>query len=122
MSTVFLELGDGVLVEIGPPSGPRTEMHTSTAEQVNTTMRMVASKAGDIVRPLAATFGQLNDALDVPVVVDTAEVELGLSFSAEGQIFIAKSKAEGTLKIKVVFKTTQSRPTSNDDVKKKLNP
>jgi hypothetical protein len=72
---------------------------------VDTTMRMVASMVSDIVRPLGDAFNHLYDALDVPVAVDTAEVEVGLSFSAEGQIFIAKSKTEGTLKVKVVFKT-----------------
>jgi len=119
MPTKFLELKDGVIVEIGAPTALREEMHTSTAEQVNTTMRMVASMVGDIVRPLGDAFSHLYDALDVPIAVETAEVELGLSFSAEGQIFIAKSKAEGTLKIKVVFKTTQVKTLTTEDAAKK---
>jgi hypothetical protein len=63
------------------------------------------AKYGPGFRSPALVAGGPYDALNVPIAVETAEVELGLSFSAEGQIFIAKSKAEGTLKIKVVFKT-----------------
>ena len=118
MSTKFLELKDGVIVEIGAPSEVREEMHASTAERVDTTMRMVASMVGNIVRPLGDAFSHLYDALDVQIAVETAEVEMGLSFSAEGQIFIAKSKAEGTLKIKVVFKATPLAAGETEDAAK----
>jgi hypothetical protein len=118
MSTKFLELKDGIIVEIGAPNEVREEMHTSTAERVDTTMRMVASMVGEIVRPLGDAFSHLYDALDVAMSVETAEVEMGLSFSAEGQIFIAKSKAEGTLKIKVIFKTTSPAAGRTKDAAK----
>jgi len=52
MATKFLELKDGIIVEIGAPDALREEMHTSMAEQVDTTMKRVASMVGDIVRPL----------------------------------------------------------------------
>jgi hypothetical protein len=122
MTTKFLELDDDVLVEIAAPAELRDEMHSSTAEHVSTTMEMVAAKIGDIVRPLGDSFTHLYDALDVPVAVDSAEVELGVSFSAEGQVFIAKAKAEGTLKVKVVFKRIQVEAATTDHEPKKPKP
>lgn len=79
-------------------------MHTSNAEQVDTTMEMVGSMLTKILRPIGDAFKGLQEALDSPVLVDGAEVTLGLSFSAEGNLFVAKSKAEGTLNVKVTFK------------------
>jgi hypothetical protein len=118
MATQFVELKDGIIVEIGGPTDVRQEMHTSTAEHVDTTMEMVASTVNRILRPLGEAFSGLYDTLNVPIAVDGAEVELGLSFSAEGSLFVAKSKAEGTFKIKVIFKVTPERgspPLPNGD-------
>jgi hypothetical protein len=104
MATRFLELRDGVIIEIGAPADVREEMHTSTAERVDTTMEMVGSMLSRILAPIGDAFKGLHDTLNVPVAVDAAEVELGVSFSAEGNLFVAKSKAEGTMKVKVSFK------------------
>jgi hypothetical protein len=121
MATKFLELGDGIFVEIAAPEELREEMHTSTAERVSTTMRSVASMVKDVVRPLADSFTNLYEALDVPIAVDAAEVELGVSFSAEGQIFVAKTKGEGTLKLKVVFKTVPNSQSATAKTKDAAN-
>src|SRR6476660_9163499 len=80
MATRFLELKDGVIVEIGSPGEAREEMHTSSAERVDTTMEMVATMLDRILRPIGDAFAGLHEALDVPVAVDAAEVKLGLSF------------------------------------------
>jgi hypothetical protein len=109
MSTKFLELADGVIIEIGGAQDVREEMHTSTAELVDTTMNMVTQKLRKILTPIANSFHSLYDAVDVPVEIESAEVELGVSFSAEGNVFVAKSKAEGTMKVTVTFKPS-ARP------------
>jgi len=103
MATKFLEFKDGVIVEIGAPSDRREEMHTSDADRVDTTMEMVASMLDRILRPIGDAFAGLRDALDVPIEVKEAEVELGVSFSAEGNLFVTKASAEGTLQVKVTF-------------------
>jgi hypothetical protein len=112
MANKFLELGDGVIVEIGAPSEQREEMHTASAERVDTTMEMVGNMLGKIVRPIGESFAHLHQALQVPIEVSGAEVEMGLSFSAEGNLFVAKSKAEGNLKVKITFKPLGAAKTS----------
>jgi len=93
MATKFLETQGRHHRRNRAPDALREEMHTSMAEQVDTTMKRVASMVGDIVRPLGDSFSHLYDSLHAAIAVDSAEVELGVSFSAEGRFFIAKSKA-----------------------------
>lgn len=106
MATKFLEFKDGVIVEIGSPADQREEMHTADADRVDTTMTMVASMLDRILRPIGEAFTGFREALDVPIAVKEAEVALGLSFSAEGNLFVTKATTEGTLQIKVTFTPT----------------
>jgi hypothetical protein len=105
MATKFLELKDGVIVEIGAPSDSREEMHTSTAERVDTTMEMVGSMLSRILAPIGDAFRGVREVANTPIAITTAEVELGLSFSAEGNLFVTKTGVEGTLKINVTFRS-----------------
>jgi hypothetical protein len=118
VGTKFLALQGGVIVEIDDPDSDRVEMHAATAEQVDTTVEMVGSMLGRILQPIGDAFADLSQALNVPVAVSSAEVELGVSFSAEGNLFIAKSKGEATLKVKVSFRPLQvgsvPQPTTED--------
>lgn len=104
MATQFLQLSDGIIVQIEAPPEARREMHASSAELVGTSMQMAAATVGRVLRPIAEAISGLYTTLNVPVAVDAAEIELGLSFSAEGKLFVASSKAEGALKVKVSFK------------------
>lgn len=105
MTAKFLELDKGVIVEIGGPLDERSEMHTATAEKVDTTLAMVGSMLGRILEPIGKAIHGMKEALDTPVAVESAEVEIGVSFSAEGNLFIAKTTAEGNLTVKVTFKS-----------------
>jgi hypothetical protein len=104
VATTYLQFRDDIIVEIGSPSDGKREMHAANAEQVDTTMEMVGQMLSRILAPIGDAFKHLHDVLDVPIAVEGAEVEIGLAFSAEGNIFVAKSKAEGTLGVKVTFK------------------
>ena len=99
----LLRLGDNVLVEIDGPSDAPVEMHASSAEQVATTMESASRALNKILKPIGEAFHGLKTTLDVPIEVKEAAVELGLCFSAEGHIFVAKAKAEGNLKVTVTF-------------------
>ena len=114
MATKFLEFKDGVIVEIGGPSDVRKQMHTASADQIDTTMDIVGTMLSRILVPIRNSFAGLQESLNVPVAVDSADVELGLSFSAEGNLFVTKSKAEGALKVKITFKpiSKQKAPVS----------
>jgi len=55
----------------------------------------------------------MRETLDVPIKVSDAEVELGLSFSMEGNLYVAKAKTEGTLSVKIKFDPIESQPATN---------
>ena len=42
--------------------------------------------------------------LNQDIVMEKAEVEMGIGFSAEGNIFVAKGSANANLKVKLVLK------------------
>ncbi|MCI5210409.1 MAG: hypothetical protein D3910_16835, partial [Candidatus Electrothrix sp. ATG2] len=58
------------------------------------TVRPVLLKA---CRPVVSVWQELNKEM----CIDKAEVELQLGFSAEGSVFLAKSKGSANLKIKL---------------------
>ena len=103
MASHYLELGDGIIVEVGSPGEKREEMHNAALERVDSTFEMVGSFIEKMVRPIGQSFVDLKTALDVPIEVKEAEIEIGLSFSAEGNIFVTKAAAEGSLSIRITF-------------------
>lgn len=103
MSSRYIELKDNIIVEVGSPGEPRTEMSGGVLDRVDTTVDQIGQIVERIVRPIGETLSGLYDTLNVPIKVDKAEVELGLSFSAEGNIFVAKAKTEGSLSVKISF-------------------
>jgi Trypsin-co-occurring domain 1 len=108
MQSRYIELGDGIIVEVGSPGGAREEMHSASMDRVDSTMEMVGNITEKIVRTIGESFQNMNSALDVPIEVQKAELAIGLSFSAEGSIFVAKTKAEGSIDVKIVFTTIKA--------------
>lgn len=107
MQSRYIELQDRIIVEVGSPGDERVEMHSSTLDRVNSSLDQVGDILEKLVRPISESFRDMNKALDVPIEVEKAEVEIGLSFSAEGSIFVTKAKAEGSLSVKIIFKAVK---------------
>jgi hypothetical protein len=103
MKSSYLELRDGVIVEVGSPGLERQEMHNAALERVDSTLDTLGDVIERLVKPVAQSFADMKQALDVPIEVKEAQLEVGLSFSAEGNIFITKATAEGSLKVKITF-------------------
>ncbi len=55
-------------------------------------------------RPIAAVWKELEQ----EVTLDSAEVEMGLSFEGEGNVYITKVKGTGNLTVKLILKSTAS--------------
>jgi hypothetical protein len=103
----YIELHGGVIVEVGSPGEGRQEMHNATLERVESSLEIVGGLIEKIVTPIRKAFIDLKQAADVPIEVASAEVQLGLSFSAEGNVFVTKAKAEGSLNLKIIFQTVK---------------
>jgi hypothetical protein len=90
-------------------------MHSSTLDRVNSSMEQIGDILDRIVRPISESFRDMQKALDVPIEVEKAEVEIGLGFSAEGSMFVTKAKAEGSLSVKIVFKAVKPAQSETNE-------
>ena len=67
--------------------------------KVQASMGTVETMLIQSVEPIINTYNTLNQ----EVTLERAEVEIGIGFSAEGNVFIAKGSASANLKVKLVL-------------------
>ena len=101
MSKKLIELANGLLMEVDVPQS-EIEMisgGSDMVEKVNKSMDTVKEMLIKSIEPITQAYEVLNQ----DVVLEKAEVEIGIGFSAEGNIFIAKGNASANLKVKLVL-------------------
>lgn len=100
MATKLIRLEDGILVEVEAAPGEAQQISGgSPVTRVESSLDKVLPVLSKICRPLANTWKELNKEMNV----EKAEVEIGLSFEAGGDVFIASSKGGATLKVKLIL-------------------
>lgn len=108
MASRYIEMRERVIIEVGSPGEGRDEMSGGVLSRLSTSITEIEEVIDKVVRPIGRAFADLHKTLDVPIEVEKAEVKLGLSFSGEGNIFVTKVSAEGTLEINVTFAVVKS--------------
>ena len=101
MSKKLIELNNGLLMEVEVPQH-EIEMisgGSDMVEKVDKSMDTVKNLLIKSVEPITQAYEVLNQ----DVVLEKAEVEIGIGFSAEGNIFIAKGNASANLKVKLIL-------------------
>ena len=100
MVTKLIRLDDGILIEIeAAPGEPQQISGGSPAARVESNLDRIVPVLRRVCMPITHTWNELNKEMNV----QQAEVEIGLSFEAGGDVFIANSKAGATLKVKLVL-------------------
>ena len=101
MATKLIELDDGVLIEVEvspdqaqPISGGMASRVKASLEKLQPVLRHVAASVAEEWRATPESNA---------VRVKQAEISLGLSFEAEGNLYITKSKATANLTIKLTL-------------------
>ncbi len=97
MSDQLIELEDGLLVEVDVPDDQVNQIAGGVSGQVDKAIDTVKPVLLKACRPVVSVWQELNKEMSI----DNAEVELQLGFSAEGSVFLAKSKGNANLKIKL---------------------
>jgi len=98
----LIELENGLMMEVDVPQS-EIEMISGggdMVEKVKSSMGTVESMLIQSVKPIVNAYAVLNK----EIKLEQAEVEIGIGFSAEGNIFIAKGNASANLKVKLVLK------------------
>jgi hypothetical protein len=101
MSKKLIELENGLMMEVEVPES-EIEMISGgddMVNKVNASMKTVENMLIESVQPIINTYNALNE----KVTLEKAEVEIGIGFSAEGNVFIAKGSASANLKVKLVL-------------------
>ncbi len=100
MATRLIKLQDGNLVEVeASPSEPQ-QISSRQVKQVKETIENIDSVLVAVCQPVVASWKQLNQEVNV----EKAEVELGLSFEGEGNIYITKAKAGANITVRLTLK------------------
>ena len=100
MSCKLIELEDGTLVEVEDPQNQAQQISGGFAEKVDATFERIRPVLLKVCSPIVETWKEVNKDMSI----EQAEVEIGLSFEAEGNLYITKSKAGANLTIKFVMK------------------
>lgn len=108
MANKLIQLEDGTLVEVEVPEEKAEEISGGFAERVVSTFDQIKPLLIKICSPIAETWDEINK----DMTIDQAEVEIGLAFELEGNLYITKSKAEANLTVKLVLKPGSQSTTS----------
>lgn len=100
MPTALIELEDGILVEVEVQDGEPRQVTNRPANQVGTTIKVIQPILINISKSVTATWKEIEQGADV----DQAEINFGLSFGIEGNIYVTKSTAGANLTVKLVLK------------------
>lgn len=98
MASRLIKLDDGTLVEIDRPTAAVEEISGGAVDRIaDATIDRVRPLLERAVRPIAAVYKELNKDLEVR----EAEVELGIGFESEGNLYITRAKGNANLIIKL---------------------
>ncbi|MEO1124980.1 MAG: CU044_2847 family protein [Cyanobacteria bacterium J06639_16] len=100
MATQLIRLEDGTLVEAQVPDDQAQQISGGFAKKVDASFERIKPLLLKACKPIAEAWKELNQDMDI----DSTEVELGIGFEGEGNLYITKAKTEANLTVKLVLK------------------
>lgn len=94
----LIELADGVVVEIESAPG-EVQRAGALPDKVQRNLEGVRDLATTVVKSTFADFAKFGDA----VGVESLEIEFGISFGVEGNVYLAKASSTANLTVKVTL-------------------
>ncbi len=95
--------GTDVLFEVDAPEGQPQMMSANNAQNIDNRLNDAFSLVQSIADPFVNTWKEISKDSEI----SEAEVELALGFTAEGNLFIAKSKISTSIKVKLKIKSAE---------------
>lgn len=99
MATKLIRLDDGVLVEVEVPEDEAQPISGGMADRVAAALDKVRPVLARLAQAVATDWRELSE----QVSIDQAEIELGLSFEGEGNLYITRSKATANLTVRLLL-------------------
>lgn len=115
MATSLIELEEGILVEV--------QVDDAKAEQISGTLIEKVGSSFEKITPILLTVSKrFKDAwakARKEVSISKAEIELGIGFDAEGNLYVTKAKASANITVKLYVAppemTAVNQEASEDD-------
>jgi hypothetical protein len=98
----LIRLLDDTLVEIETDAGAAQPM-ASAAQRVSASLDQIEPVLLNACRPISKACKELNQ----EIRIEQTEVELGLSFEGEGNLYVTKAKAGANLTVRLVLKPVE---------------
>jgi hypothetical protein len=103
MSSAIIVLKDGTRVEVDAEDKLAHEYASGILKKVDSRLDDVRPLLQSICESINGAFDEIRKSINI----QTVDIELGLSFEGEGNIYITKAKAGANLAIK--FRLNESR-------------
>lgn len=100
MPTQLIQLDDGTLVEVEAKPDEVQPISGGSAKWVESTFEKIRPLLVNTCRPITAAWKELSQEMNI----EQAEVELGLSFEGEGNIYVTKAKTGANLVVKLTLR------------------
>jgi hypothetical protein len=100
VATKLIQLEDGLLLEAEVPEDQAEPISGGAVDKVNATINQIEPLLVKACKPITAAWKQLAD----EVLIDSAQIALGVNFTGEGSVYIAKATAGANLTITLVLK------------------
>ena len=100
MASKLIRLKDSTLVEIESTGTGVSAIAGGVADKVDTTLNTIKPLILKACEPISEVYHELNEKMNVAQI----ELELGLGFEAEGDLFITKAKGHANFVVKVTMK------------------
>jgi hypothetical protein len=99
----LIRLEDGTLVEVAVPAGGAERVAGGVATRVGASLEDIKPILLKISHALRDAWEEIN----TEMLIEEAEVEMGLSFEGEGNVYVAKAKAGANLTVKLKLKPVE---------------
>lgn len=108
MPSAVVGLNDGVFVEVEIPEDQVQLAGNAIQKQLDQSLDQIGSLSKKIVNSVSESLQSLADLVNL----ETIEVEYGISFSGEGNVYITKLSGSMNLKVKLQLKPNTTNPAS----------
>jgi hypothetical protein len=100
MKTKLIRLGDDTLVEVEVADRESVPIAGEASEKLGATMDAIQPVLLKACKPVISVWSALKE----EITIEKTEIEFGLSFEGEGNIFISKAKAGANLTVRFTLK------------------
>lgn len=103
MATKLIRLQDGTLIEVEVPEGEVQQIVSSKAKAVHAAFDEIKPVLLQTCKPIAAALKEVRD----EVGLEQVEMELGVSFEVEGNVYITKATLGANVIVRMTLKNKE---------------